>query len=323
MSGDNEHRRLRQRVTVRLGRAVSDAAWEMARDERFVGDALDREYARGEDLLVDYLSRLLHVVDAGPAGIPRRRKPDTVTDVPAPAYLLPRIEAVSRLAAEAAAGDGAVLAFRRTILGRHAPLSPDEAEAYRDDDGARSAPRRATSRGPDVVFEYQNRRVHHTLHVWSDSPLDKLRRLATTLTESYPWVPEQAAAFVLEGLTPRATPFMLRFPQPVHEDRPRRARVVMEIDLWMPAERVLKTYRELQRAVLPGHNKPISRRSIDLVNFVMQHRPATWPELLTAWNNEHPSGTYRDYRRMRTAFERASTALLAPRYRTYLPTGGW
>jgi len=92
----------------------------------------------------------------------------------------------------------------------------------------------------------------------------------------------------------------------------------MEVDLWMPASAVLRAYRDLQRQVLPGHNRPISRRSIDLVNFVLGHRPATWPKLLERWNSEHPTATYADYRRFRYAFQRARQSLLHPRYQPYL-----
>jgi hypothetical protein len=92
----------------------------------------------------------------------------------------------------------------------------------------------------------------------------------------------------------------------------------MEVDLWMPASQVLRAYRRVQREVLPGHNRPISRRSIDLVNFVSRHRPATWRQMLELWNNEHRGAQYSDYRQMRTAFERARVSLLSPRYRTYL-----
>jgi hypothetical protein len=92
----------------------------------------------------------------------------------------------------------------------------------------------------------------------------------------------------------------------------------MEVDLWMPAAEVLAAYREVQRKVLPGHNRPVSRRSLELVTFVVRNRPATWPELLERWNTEHQKARYRTFRTMRTAFERARESLLRPRYRLYL-----
>jgi hypothetical protein len=197
-------------------------------------------------------------------------------------------------------------------------MSAEEAEAYLDLPEARQPRFRSAIDAESIgLLKYQNRHVSHDLHVWAGSPLDKLRKLAATLAQSYPWEPAQAAAFVLEGLIPLATPFMLHLPQTWHETRPRRAKLVMEVELWMPAAAVLRAYRDLQRQVLPGHNRPVSRRSIDLVNFVLQHRPATWPQLLDFWNSEHPTTGYFDYRHMRFTFERAQQSLLNPRYRFY------
>jgi hypothetical protein len=173
------------------------------------------------------------------------------------------------------------------------------------------------------ALRYHNGHITYDLHVWPHSPLDELRRLADELARSYPWQPAQAAAFVLEGVIPLATPFMLRLPQPVHEGRPRRAKLTMEVDLWMPAGEVLRAYREVQRAVLPGHNRPVGPASIELVNYVMSvratesDRRSTWRTLLDRWNLEHPGRRYASYRSFRSAFERASRSLLNPMYRAY------
>jgi len=195
----------------------------------------------------------------------------------------------------------------------------EEAEAYLDLPESIQPRRTGGSRsGPIELLQYQNRHVFHDIHIWTGSPLDDLRKLAASLAQSYPWEPAQAAAFVLEGLIPLATPFTLHFPQTWHSTRPRRAKVVMEVELWMPAAAVLRAYRDLQRKVLPGYNRQLSRRSIALVTFVLRNRPATWQMLLDRWNNEHPNWRFPDYRRLRTAFKRAEKSLLQPRYEPYL-----
>jgi len=298
----------------RLGRSVSQAAWEMADQRTYVADALD---AIGEEELYRFLTDLLRVEDGSLRARARRSRVVKPSARPT-ADLSPRIQAVSRLAAEHAAGDEEILRFRKQVLGRDTPMSAEEAEAYLDLPEARQPRFRSAIDAESIgLLKYQNRHVSHDLHVWAGSPLDKLRKLAATLAQSYPWEPAQAAAFVLEGLIPLATPFMLHLPQTWHETRPRRAKLVMEVELWMPAAAVLRAYRDLQRQVLPGHNRPVSRRSIDLVNFVLQHRPATWPQLLDFWNSEHPTTGYFDYRHMRFTFERAQQSLLNPRYRFY------
>ncbi len=316
MRVNNEHIQLRRRMERLLGQPVSAAAWTLAEKRRYVADALDPA-EDGEAELVEFLRDVLNVVERSPVRSPNL----AVRGAPAldSEYLVARIEAVSRLAAQHAAGDEEILAFRHRVLGRDTPMSAAEAEAYLDEPEARQSPR---TNGPIGLLQYQNRHVFHDVHVWPGSPLDELRKLASTLVQSYPWQPPQAAAFVLEGLRPLATPFALHFPQSWHETRPRRAKVVLEVDLWMPAAAVLRAYRDLQRKVLPGHNRPVSRRSIDLVNFVLRNRPATWPELLKSWNKEHPSVAYSDYRHLRYAFQRAQQSLLSPAYRPYFGPAG-
>jgi hypothetical protein len=300
----------------RLGRPVSKAAWDLATEQGFVEEAVDPAYGPDrEEGLARFLTALLRVED-GRLRAPSTKKSKAPEPLPGPDPNLPaRVEAVSRLAAEHAAGDEEILRFRQRVLGRDTPMSAAEAEAYLDLPDARGTS--PLDNGRTELLKYQNRHVSHDLHVWAGSPLDDLRKIAESLAKFYPWEPAQAAAFVLEGLIPLATPFMLHFPQTWHETRPTRAKLIMEVDLWMPASSVLRAYRDVQRKVLPGHNRPVSRRSLDLVNFAMQHRPGTWPEHLDDWNTEHPTATYSDYRRFRYAFIRARQSLLFTTYRPY------
>jgi hypothetical protein len=302
----------------RLGRTVSQAAWDFAIEQGYVQDADPFYGAPGEDGLFRYLTGLLRLEDGG-LRARVNRKPKATEPLPRPdPNLSARVEAVSRLAAEHAAGDEEILRFRQRVLGRDTPMSAQEAEAYLELPEARGIP---WASRPAEVLKYQNRHVSHDLHVWAGSPLDDLRKLAESLSHFYPWEPAQTAAFVLEGLIPLATPFMLHFPQTWHETRPTRAKLFMEVDLWMPASAVLRAYRDVQRSVLPGHNRPVSGRSLDLVNFVMSNLPATWQKLLDLWNSEHPGATYPDYRRFRFAFIRARKSLLFTTYRPYLGPG--
>lgn len=303
----------------RLGQRITDAVWDLAVERSYVSAALGTAHDTGEDDLVSYLADFLRV-QVGARREGSRRNAAAMFHATSP-NLGPRIEALSRLAAEDAAGDAGVLGFRRVVLHRDTPMTPEEAEAYLDAPSSRGSRRASLDAGRTEILEYQNRRLFHTLHVHPASPLDRLRKLADRLARSYPWQPAQAAAFVLEGLMPRATPFMLRLPQTGGDGRPRRVKVILEVDAWVPANDVLKAYRNVQRQVLPGHKRPVSRRSIDLVNFVLRNRPAKWPDLLLRWNNEHPTEPYADFRRMRTAFKRAENSLLRPRFRTYLGPG--
>lgn len=317
MPPNNAHISLRRRIAKQIGRPISDAAWSLAIKRRYVAEALNPAFAvSGERELSAFLRDVLRVEDAALSTRLRSARP---RPRPRGTASLARLEAISRLAAELAAGDEEILRYRTQILRRDQPMSPELVEAYLDSPDARGSGSRPFQAGESMpLLKYHNRRISHDLHVWPNSPLDKLRILAEKLAQSYPWEPAQAAAFVLEGLIPLATPFMLRLPQTRHEGRPRRAKLIMEVDLWMPADDVLRAYREVQRKVLPGHNRPIAGRSIALVNFVMRHRPATWASLLARWNTEHPGQVYANYRSFRNAFERASRSLLHPTYKLYL-----
>jgi hypothetical protein len=315
MTANNEHIKLRRRMERLLGRTLSEAAWDLALKERYVEEALNPNYDTAQDSLFGFLTALLRVED-GRLRARAAKKPSVKSPGSPTQDLSARIEAVSRLAAEHAAGDEEILGFRRRVLGLDTPMNRDEAEAYLDLPEARGIS--PLEGGRTELLRYQNERVAHELHVWAGSPLDDLRRLAEGLATFYPWEPAQAAAFVLEGLIPLATPFMLHLPQTWHATRPTRATLVMEVDLWMPASAVMRAYRDAQRHVLPGHNRPIGSRSLDLVNFVMKNLPATWPKLREQWNTEHPSATYRDYRSFRWAFDQARRSLLFTTYRPYL-----
>jgi hypothetical protein len=313
---NNEHI-LKRRMEREFRRGISPAAWRWAIDEGYVWEALDPAYGPpGEDGLRGFLGRLLQVQDEG-LGSRIAKKPLNIPS--ADPDLAARIEAVSRLAANHAAGDSEILRFRQSVLHRDTPMSAKEAEAFLDDPEARQ-PSRAGARTLEApaILSYQNRLSSQDIHVWPGSPLDRLRGLSISLSETYPWQPAQAAAFVLEALVPLATPLMLRMPQSAHEYRPRRAKITLEIDMWMPVDEVLRAYRHVQRQVLRGHNRPISRRSIDLVNFVLQRPSGTWQQVLDEWNNEHPTSSYSDYRHLRYAFVRAQQALLAPSYRYWM-----
>lgn len=317
MHSDNAHISLRRRMSSQLGRSISNPAWALAQKEGRVAEAVEPVYGHdAEEELLAYLKDLLRVEDAG---LRKRLRSDRASSrgLPNGRISLARVEAVSRLAADHAAGDEEILQFRRRVLGRDAPMTADEAEAYLDQPEARQSSVRPPH-GNMEILRYQNRHISHDLHVWPRSPLDDLRVLAEKLSRSYPWEPAQAAAFVLEGLIPLATPFMLRLPQAWHDGRPKRSRLTMEVDLWMPAAEVVKAYRDVQRRVLPGHNRPVSAKSIDLVNFVTRNRPAPWPRLLERWNTEHPGLKYSNYRSFRSAYVRASQSLLHPGYRLWL-----
>ncbi len=107
-------------MAKQLGRPISDAAWAIAIKEGRVAEAVDPAYrSTAEDELAAFLKDLLRVEDVG---LHKRLRSARSNSGPFPQGTLSsaRLEAVSRLAAEHAAGDKEILQFRQRVLRRDA-----------------------------------------------------------------------------------------------------------------------------------------------------------------------------------------------------------
>jgi len=163
MATDNEHNSLRHRMEKRLGRSISSAAWSFAVKLRYVATAFEEvDQVTAEDELAGFLSDLLLVRDDGLRSHLAVRRVKASPQAATSAHLGARIQAVSRLAADHASGDGEILEFRRTVLGRDTPLTSDAAEAYLDLPEARGAGLyEPSSARPLEVMDYQNARFSY------------------------------------------------------------------------------------------------------------------------------------------------------------------
>jgi hypothetical protein len=113
------------------------------------------------------------------------------------------------------------------------------------------------------------------------SVLDVLRKVSGRLVENsgYPWGVPEAAWFVLTG---EATPVVAMagridtFPGEVMW----HGTITLTAETWVPAETVLRYYREMQNDVLEGRdNRPLSARSLALFRFVTEQLRNTVPEV--------------------------------------------
>jgi hypothetical protein len=94
---------------------------------------------------------------------------------------------------------------------------------------------------------------------------------------------------------------------------------IIAVELWMPAEEVMKNYRQMQRTMMSQPDPPRTQaRALNVARFVWEQelhygkRPS-WPVLCERWNNyplTRPFGSWRDFR---TNFFRGAKAT-APRY---------
>jgi hypothetical protein len=113
------------------------------------------------------------------------------------------------------------------------------------------------------------------------SVLDVLRKVSGRLAENsaLAWGEAEAARFVLTG---EATPVVAlagridTFPGDVMW----RGTITLTAEPWVPAETVLRYYREMQKDALEGRdNRPLSARSLALFRFVTEQWRNTVPEV--------------------------------------------
>lgn len=124
----------------------------------------------------------------------------------------------------------------------------------------------------------------------------RLKRLVQQLTRLYPWREHQAVAFVLAGLVPVLSRASARVPLVFTSPW---ERIVLELDPRLPASEVALLYRRLRGEVYRGTDRPMSQKNLQLTLFLAEHqdRPATWRELMDAWNSRFPKWRYTNYRR--------------------------
>src|SRR5215217_7698685 len=95
------------------------------------------------------------------------------------------------------------------------------------------------------------------VEVWPRSVLDRLRELSAWLARFYGFDAAQAAWFVLTDTPPRRAPLEGTIDVrgfPTHTD----GRVTLTMDLWVSADVVLRTYREVQQDILGRENRQLA-----------------------------------------------------------------
>jgi hypothetical protein len=95
------------------------------------------------------------------------------------------------------------------------------------------------------------------------------------------------------------------------------------VELWVPPEEFIRSYRSIQRTMLAEPNPPkTSERVFDVARFVWEHEMVhgmrlSWPVLWMRWNNSpfgQEAGTFKNWRDFRTYFLRGERAT-PPRYK--------
>lgn len=194
-------------------------------------------------------------------------------------------------------------------------------------EGAAESGQQGVRIGP-VLFGHLNTEREPT-EVWPGSLVDEIYAFSERLAATFRWPSRAARArpfgmldsrdasamFLLTGRNPTVRPVEVK----VRDWRGGGSTVrgvVLDIAPWVRKEDVAGAYAMAQRTFVGRRNRWPSEKTLRVVRFVLQRRRRsprddnpTWPALLEAWNREHPDEKFRDYRSLRTYFERGRDAI--------------
>jgi hypothetical protein len=160
--------------------------------------------------------------------------------------------------------------------------------------------------------------------VWRDSVLDRLRALVAHLCQRYGWQETQAMGFVLMDALPLIAPMITRVENKTSWDLAeirKSAKITLTVEAWVSAETVVRGFREAQKRLLAGENRPLAIRNLALFRFITGMMRSAgelppWRRLMDAWNqgaeSRERNWAYTDRRRFCRDYQRARQALLTP-----------
>lgn len=145
-----------------------------------------------------------------------------------------------------------------------------------------------------------------------ESIIGDIVQLAQVSLGGFPISRERGVWFILTGEFIPEDPVRIRY---VTIQRPyllSRTTITLEVECWLPPEEVLEQYRHAQRQILGGTPRSLKKRTVDVFEFVTQHKEKTWRELFDAWNEVHPSQRFRDRSNLYTTYSRALDNIASP-----------
>jgi hypothetical protein len=137
-------------------------------------------------------------------------------------------------------------------------------------------------------------------------------RLAQVSLDGFPISREKGVWFILTGEFIPENPVRIHYVTIQSPELLKRTTITLEIESWLPPEEVLEQYRHAQHQILGGTPRSLKRRTVDLFEFVDQHKGQTWRELFDAWNETYPSQRFRDRSHLYTTYMRARDTIASP-----------
>jgi hypothetical protein len=128
-----------------------------------------------------------------------------------------------------------------------------------------------------LPFPGENGATHRTL-VRSASLLGRLYSAVQKLLRDYPWFEEHAVWFMLTGEAPYVAPMTVRAkghgghntPGPYLPPGFSYGLVRLTVEPWVSADTVQRVYRDIQRRLLGGDNRPVGEKNRRLFLFVIE-----------------------------------------------------
>ncbi len=298
---------LRQWLARHLNvRDVPDDEWDELCADNYVSDALDVDYDDPEHLLQEFLER---------AAVIRQRRTQwrrarrSESQGPAP----------SRCAISLTEGEQERARLASNALAREADGMPWLVKF-------RSWVRNEV--GHDPSREEAQQIVHQITHGSDLSPADEpfvrgLVGLATWLVERYPWGFDEAAVFVLSGVPPWVEPVRALL-EVTEFNTCTTGRITLEVEPWVSAVTVERTFRALQDEMLGKDNRPIEAPTLSVLAYVGSRLSAdaapSWSEIYRGWMEGNRRQYLNEYS-LKRAYESARRRLVRPIYAMFWPDG--
>jgi hypothetical protein len=171
-----------------------------------------------------------------------------------------------------------------------------------------------------LKFGTPDGRGAETVATVAGSVLDELRLTIERLAGRFEWTAEQAAVFVLTGITPLHA--LVRTSRKVRPLLPVVSRIELSVDPSVTPEELAEYYRVSRARMMPGRrHRSQSRRAMQLAIFAAgRDRSEDWEVTWRAWNErvraEHPDWEYKGMqkRNFPRDLKAARTRVLFPPY---------
>ncbi|MDP7627315.1 MAG: hypothetical protein QF530_05310 [SAR202 cluster bacterium] len=305
----NKENEIREELSKRLRRRISEPIWQSLVEERYVKEVMV-DQSSIEDLEARYQSRL-NLIAAHNSFIkePRNRVVEEIEPDR-------RLRAISGLLAQKANNEPYVKEFRRIYLGGNL-ISVEGVEAWirrqAQDDGLPTTYRihrevlngdRVEGDNPETYsvqsellsFVSADKTAVCRINISNKGVLAAAKAISLRLSTEYGWSGDKSVLFLLCGVVPEIPKATVESIFRLGKRNSTSLRIEVE-DTASP-EFVREIYRDARDQIRKDINKKpfrtISDKHISLAEVYGGSKKGTWDSMMHEWNNDHPKWSYED-----------------------------